>query len=167
MGSSFIELPKKISDKKAVVNIQNNDHKCFLWSILASLHPAPNHVERVINYEQYVNDLDYALKGIEFPVKLDKLKLFEKRTNISINVYSFDEKYVVYPLLVTEDEKEQHVDLLYTKDSEETHYFLIKNLSGLVRSQKTKRKRKIWICKRCLIHFGREDLLAKHKECCK
>lgn len=143
-----------------MVNIQNNDHKCFLWSILTSLHPAANNVDRVINYEQYVNYFDYALKRIEFPVKLDKVTLFEKRTNISINVYSFDEKYVVYPLLVTEDEKEQHVDLLYIKDGEETHYCLIKNLSGLVRSQKIKHTRKIWICKRCLLHFGREDQLA-------
>lgn len=31
-GSSYIE-PKKVSDKKAVINNKNNDDKCFLWSI--------------------------------------------------------------------------------------------------------------------------------------
>lgn len=72
-GSSYIELPKKISDQQAVINITNNDQKCFLWSILASIHPAANNVERV-NNEQYIHDFDYALKGIEFPVRLDKSK---------------------------------------------------------------------------------------------
>ena len=38
-GSSYIPLPKKLRDKKTIVNIQNKDNKCFMWSILADLHP--------------------------------------------------------------------------------------------------------------------------------
>ena len=34
-ASPYIDLPKKINLKKAVVNIQNKDNKCFLWSVLA------------------------------------------------------------------------------------------------------------------------------------
>jgi hypothetical protein len=30
-GSQYIELPKWIKDKKAVLNIKNNDDLCFLW----------------------------------------------------------------------------------------------------------------------------------------
>ena len=30
-GSSYIPLPDWISNKKAIVNIQNKDEKCFLW----------------------------------------------------------------------------------------------------------------------------------------
>ena len=33
-GSSYIPLPDWISNKKAIVNIQNKDEKCSLWSIL-------------------------------------------------------------------------------------------------------------------------------------
>ena len=40
-GSSFIPLPPKIAKKKAILNIQNTDQKCFLWSVLAILHPLP------------------------------------------------------------------------------------------------------------------------------
>ena len=38
-GSSYIPPPDWITNKKAIVNIQNKDQKCFLWSILRYLHP--------------------------------------------------------------------------------------------------------------------------------
>ena len=38
-GAQYIVLPKKISDKKAIINIQNEDNKCFLWAIHGALHP--------------------------------------------------------------------------------------------------------------------------------
>ena len=37
-GSSFIETPKPILIKKAILNIQNKDDKCFLYCIAASDH---------------------------------------------------------------------------------------------------------------------------------
>lgn len=33
-GSSYIPLPDFIMKKKAIINIQNKDEKCFQWSIL-------------------------------------------------------------------------------------------------------------------------------------
>ena len=41
-GSSYIELPKEIKNKKSLINIQNNDQKCIAWCILAHKHPQPN-----------------------------------------------------------------------------------------------------------------------------
>ena len=38
-GSSFIATPSWLADKKAVVNIQNKDEKCFLYCVLAASHP--------------------------------------------------------------------------------------------------------------------------------
>ena len=38
-GSSYIPLPDWISNKKAIVNIQNKDEICFLWCVLRYLHP--------------------------------------------------------------------------------------------------------------------------------
>ena len=37
-GSSYIPLPDWISNKKAIINIQNKDEKCFLWCILRYLY---------------------------------------------------------------------------------------------------------------------------------
>ena len=47
-GSPYVKIPIRSS---AILNIQNNDKYCFLWSILASLHPCENsHPTRAKNY---------------------------------------------------------------------------------------------------------------------
>ena len=37
-GGSYIELPKWLKSKKAVINPQNKDEKCFKWAVIAALH---------------------------------------------------------------------------------------------------------------------------------
>lgn len=32
-GSSYIPLPEVLANKKAMINVQNNENKCFLWAI--------------------------------------------------------------------------------------------------------------------------------------
>ena len=34
-GSSYIKSPKNIENTHAVVNVQNQDNNCFLWSVAA------------------------------------------------------------------------------------------------------------------------------------
>ena len=46
-GSSYIPTPLGLVKKMALFNVQNNDQNCFLYSILASLFPASQHVYRV------------------------------------------------------------------------------------------------------------------------
>ena len=38
-GSTYIPLPDFIMRKKAVINMENKDNKCFLWSVVRYLHP--------------------------------------------------------------------------------------------------------------------------------
>ena len=47
-ASSYVALPKIIANRKACNDIEDNDQKCFLWSVLAALHP----VERNVSCEQ-------------------------------------------------------------------------------------------------------------------
>ena len=37
-ATSYIPLPTHIQNKKAVINIRNNNEKCFLWSVIAGLY---------------------------------------------------------------------------------------------------------------------------------
>ena len=37
-GSSYTELPEWIKSKKAVINAQNKDEKCFKWAVITALH---------------------------------------------------------------------------------------------------------------------------------
>ena len=54
VGGTYKELPEFVKNKKACINIKNNDNKCFLWSILAYLHPANDrNVDRLSKYKPY------------------------------------------------------------------------------------------------------------------
>ena len=88
-GSTYAPLPKYIKDKRAVLNIQNSDQKCFLWSVLAHIHPVEQHSERVSNYYPYINELN--TEGMSFPVSLEDIRLFQKlNPSISISVIGYD-----------------------------------------------------------------------------
>ena len=55
IGSNYVKIPLR---SNAILNIENNDKYCFLWSILAYLHPCNNnHPNRVTNYRQYFNEI--------------------------------------------------------------------------------------------------------------
>ena len=43
-GSNYVKIPLKTN---AILNIQNSDKYCSIWSILASPHPFINHPDRV------------------------------------------------------------------------------------------------------------------------
>ena len=60
MGTSYIELPWSIANTKSIVNIKNKDNKCFLWSVLAHLHPAPYNKQRLSHYTEYEHELDVS-----------------------------------------------------------------------------------------------------------
>ena len=38
-GSTYFRIPDTLEKSNAVVNVKNDDHKCFLWSVLAHIHP--------------------------------------------------------------------------------------------------------------------------------
>ena len=46
-GETYIPLPKELADKKAIINIQNKDKKCFSWCVLRALNPKDVHPERI------------------------------------------------------------------------------------------------------------------------
>ena len=39
-GSSYLPLPGRLANKKAITNPENeNDEECFKWAVIAALHP--------------------------------------------------------------------------------------------------------------------------------
>lgn len=54
-GSSYIKLPKFLSNKKAIINVQNNDQMCFQYAILSALYPPENNAQRAQNYTRYID----------------------------------------------------------------------------------------------------------------
>ena len=91
-GSSYIDLPKWIKDKKAIINIKNKDNKCFLWCILRYLHPKERDADWIGDLKKYENSLN--TKGITFPIGENDINKFENLNPDlpGINVFYLDEK---------------------------------------------------------------------------
>ena len=162
-GGSYIPLPEFIKKKNAIINIQNKDVKCFLWSVLRHLHPIQKNGERISDLKKYENDLDF--KNIKFPIQVNDITKFENyNPNLpGINVISVNDKNKVYPLRVNQKDCKKSIDLFFHSDGKKQHYSLIKNFTRLVRSQITSHSSsKIFICKKCFTHFTKADLFEKH-----
>jgi len=39
-GDSHMPLPEKLQNKKAIINVQNQDNQCLRWALRAALFPA-------------------------------------------------------------------------------------------------------------------------------
>ena len=165
MGSSYIKLPEYVANKKAVLNIQNQDNKCILWSILAHLHPIArkNNPQRVTKYRPYENELNMA--GVTYPTPLADITKIENNNNISINVIGYDSTDGFYPLRVTRNIKERHINLLLIKEGDKSHYCLIRHFSRLM-SKRTDHNGAQYYCYNCLHGFSTQDRLDKHMPLC-
>ena len=165
-GSSYIDLPKWIKNKQAIINIKNRDDKCFLWSILRYLYPKEKDAQYLKDLRKYEFSLN--TKGLTFPLKLKDITKFEKLNPEipGINVFSND-NMTIYPLRMAERDCKNTIDLFLYEEDGDSHYSLIKNFHRLIKSQLTKSKDgKIFICKRCFSHFTKEELLEKHIKYC-
>ena len=48
VGSSYINLPIELKHpRKGLINIKNNDQKCFLWCHVRRINPVKEHTERI------------------------------------------------------------------------------------------------------------------------
>lgn len=167
-GSSYIETPVDIINKKSTINPQNNDQQCFKWSVLAR-HVTGDNKHRVgENYTKH--EQKYNFTGLSFPTPLSEVKgIFEKNNcNVSVNVYGLKQRKrnnvnynILFPLKVVKNEKKVHFDLLLLSNGENNHYIYISNFNSLVRSQLTSHKESIWICKSCFTSFDDRPRITK------
>ena len=147
-GEIHIPIPEELANKKAIINIQNTDNKCFLWCILRALYPKDNHPERVdkqlIQKENTLNT-----RGIQYPVSLKDLNKFEKQNpSISITVFGYERKSV-YPLRNSDCmDRDHNIILLLIEENEVKDYCLVKDLSRLLASQVSNDKGKHYFCLR-------------------
>ncbi|XP_071581046.1 uncharacterized protein, partial [Temnothorax nylanderi] len=145
----FVEIPREIKLKRAVINVRSMDNACFAWSVTAALHPTQRHADLQSSYPHYTSVLNLA--NIKFPMTLDQIKNFENYNDISINVYSIEKKnkeLAILPIRVTGRKMNRHVNLLYVHDDNVGHFACIKNLSRLVSSQLSKKEHRKYFCDR-------------------
>ena len=165
MGKSFIELPLWIKNKKACVNIKNNDDKCFKWALVASqsydLIKASTK-----NLVSYYKKYEYMIKepeGFTYPVTFNDIPAFEELNNMKINVLEINhEKQLIERAYTTNKFNENVVNLLLIENEEGgSHYVWIKSINALLAS-KTNHKVK-YVCSQCMKDcFSSQDSLDYH-----
>ena len=162
-GSSYIPLPKNLADKKAIINMENDDDQCFKWCIARALNPVERNPKRITPILRLqAEKLNW--EGLKFPMELKDIHRVETLNEICINVLGYEE--VVYPLRVSKKKYKDHVNLLLISQGEKKHYCLIKNMSRLLSTQVSTKKEKKFFCLRCLNAFGTQELLDKHLQLC-
>jgi len=77
-GSAFVRTPDFLANKHCIINVQNNDEKCFVWSVLSALYPATHDPQRLSKYKNYEHSLN--VEGLTFPVQTKQIPLFENST---------------------------------------------------------------------------------------
>ena len=164
---SYIELPQELKNRKAIINMKNQDDKCFMWCVLRALNPKDKNTERIDNdLKNKVDTLN--MEGIQYPVSLRGIDRFEHlNPEISITVLGYNKEEKVYPLKVSKYTGCEHdIVLLLIKDGEKSHYCLVKNISALLSSQINNNDHKRYFCLNCFNNFKSPDSLDKHKEYC-
>ena len=79
-GFSYIPLPAFLAANKAIINLKNEDDKCFKWAIIRALNPVENHPERI---DRKLREISMILnwEGLKFPVDLNDINKFENHNS--------------------------------------------------------------------------------------
>ena len=159
-GRTYIKFPIRTN---SILNIQNNDSYCFVWSILAFLHPVDKDPQRVSKYEPYRNELDISNIDFTNGMRIIDIPKFENLNNqISINVFEYskeeDNDYTLIPLYISNNiENRRIVDLILYKN----HYILLKKLHVFIGKHDSS-----YICRSCLCSYTVQSELTTHKRLC-
>ena len=121
---SYIPLPSEIQNKKATINIKNEDDKCFSYCLGRALDPFPEkaHLENVSKHLKSVCE-SLGLNNIKTPVNVQDLPKIETQFKESIYLYGHSDSNI-YPIQTTQSTAKKHVDLLVTSNSETNHLHL-------------------------------------------
>ena len=165
-GKSYIKLPEELRNpNKTLVNLKNEDNRCFLWCHNRYLNPLKVHPERITKADrESVKQLDYT--GVTFPVTIKDIDKIEKQNQINVNVFGYDrETRETYPIRISKAKFPDHLELLWIEEKEKSHYVLIKNFNQFMSSY-TKYHGRKYFCLRCLHCCSSARVLENHKQDC-
>ena len=119
-GSNYVKIPLR---SNAILNSENNEKYCLIWSILASLHPCNrNHPNKVSKYIQYFNELNS--QGFDFTngFRCSDVHKFNELNNFSINIFELNFyqdqnnwRHRLIPIEVSKNKSDKVIDLAIYK----------------------------------------------------
>ena len=141
-GSSYVELPDWIKNKKAVINILNTtDSQFFKWCITRAMNPIGKN-QKLITKKLREQSKIFDWTGVNFPTSFEDISRFEK------NLRNGNGRYKLAVTL-----------LLF-----EEHYCLVRNVSRLVSRQICDGTN--YFCDYCSFSNCIKSVVLKHQESC-
>ena len=143
-GSSYVKLPAELrSSKKGLINIKNDNQKYFIWCHVRHINPVKVYPQKITPEDKNrANNLDYD--RVEFAVREKDFRKIEKKNNICINVFCYENK-LVFPIYVSDQKFQNSADLLLVTDGDTSYYVYINDFNRFM-FHKTKNKSKKYFC---------------------
>jgi hypothetical protein len=157
IASGFIETPKWLENRRAIINIKNKDNLCFIKCIYRALNydSKNRHNDRDVRQdllEDFKKKVNCTHAG-EIP---NILKFEEDNPNISIDVYYLPSEEDVKQISLMYKSKnvnaEHRIILGYLENEEDYHFVIIRKLS-LILYGKNASYGKEEVCQWCLGSF--------------
>ena len=164
-GSSYLKTPPDLASKKAIINVQNADNRCFGYAVLSAIFPMENNAQRPSHYNKYFDTLRFD--GINFPVELSSIRKFEKLNKDlcvtcqhrncndeshvhGIAVYVFEwKKDGLSPLRIS-DCNGYKIRLMLLHEADKWHYIFIKNFHRLLTQMSKYKGTRFWCDNACV-----------------
>ena len=164
IGRTYIELPNELKHSiKGLINIKNDDNKCFLACNIRHLNLTDKNPQRITKEDkEFVNKLNY--EGINFHFTKKDYGKIEVLNKICINIFCYENK-TVYPVYLSDQKFSDSIDLLLVSNEFVSHYVYIKHFNRFM-FNKTKHIGKKCFCKNCLPCFSCKNILIELKKDC-
>ena len=148
---------------KGLINIQNDDNKCFLWCHVRHLNQSGVKLCRIRKEDrEVVKKLNY--EGVDFPVSKKDYGEIEVLNGINVDVFCYENK-VVYPVYLSDQKFDDSMDLLLISKKSVSHYVYIKGFNRLILN-KTRHKGQKYFCKSCLQCFSSGNVVNEYEKDC-
>ena len=160
-GGTYLPIPTKLKNRKAVMNVQNKDNECLEWAVRSAMFPPPEgkNPNRPSSYP--VND-GINWSGIVFPTPVKQIdKLEAQNENLAINVFGWENDCVIVHRISKKEKSVPRINLMLIESGEKQHYCFVKRVSALLYDQSKHRDTKHY-CMLCLTGF----FLGNHKKYC-
>jgi len=170
-GLGYVELPVFLKNKKAIINVQNKDNRCFGYAILSWWKAKDTdgrvpHIESQWCYKEE-DFQELGLDKLSYPVKPEDTRLMEEQLHTKINVYTYndDEGKMITPFYYSRYEGESigHVNLLFFRE----HWAWIRNFSRFAAKTHYAGNCQRYWCTRCLNSFLTQSKLEEHTMYCR
>jgi len=164
-GGTYLPLPEKLKNKKAIINVQNRDNECLKWALRAALFPAPEGKKTYRPTCYPVKDgIDYS--GIVFPTPVKQIDRLEaQNSGLAINFFGWENNCVIVHRISEKEQSVPRINLMLIESGEKQHYCYVKRVSALLYDQSKAHNTKHY-CMLCLTGFSKADFLENRKKYC-